>query len=87
MVILLMALQSTHILQVPFFLGTKITGMAQGLRLSRTYLWSKSSWTCRWTPLVSSDWSYMLHDLAMSLPGSSRFDVQFLSKVAVPRVS
>jgi hypothetical protein len=46
MVILLMALQSIHMRQVPFFLGTKITGIAQVLRLSRTYPWSKSSWTC-----------------------------------------
>jgi hypothetical protein len=33
--------------QVPFFLGTKITGTTQGLRLSRTYPWSKSSWIYR----------------------------------------
>jgi hypothetical protein len=47
MVILLTALQSTHMRQVPFFLGTKIIGMVQGLRLSRTYPWSRSSWTYR----------------------------------------
>jgi hypothetical protein len=47
MVILLMALQSTHMRQVPFFLGTKIIGTAQGLRVSHTYPWSKSSWTYR----------------------------------------
>jgi hypothetical protein len=29
--------------QVPFFLETKITGTAQGLRISYTYPWSKSS--------------------------------------------
>jgi hypothetical protein len=55
MVILLMTLQSTHICQVPFFLRTKITRMAQGLRHSCTYPWSKSSWTCHWIFLVSSE--------------------------------
>jgi hypothetical protein len=36
MVILLIALQSTHIRHVPSFLGTKITRTAQGLRDSQT---------------------------------------------------
>jgi hypothetical protein len=54
MVILLIALQSTHMHQIPFLLGTKIIGTAQGLRLSPTYLCSKSSWTCRGISLVSS---------------------------------
>jgi hypothetical protein len=37
----------THIRQEPSFLGTKIIGTAQGLRLSHMYPRSKSSWTCR----------------------------------------
>jgi hypothetical protein len=38
-------------------------------------------------PKSLPDWSYMLHGLATSLPGSSRFDVQFLSNVTVPGVT
>jgi hypothetical protein len=34
MVMLFMSRQSTHMRQVPFFLGTKIAGTTQGLRLS-----------------------------------------------------
>jgi hypothetical protein len=44
---LFMAQQSTHMRQVPFFLGTKITGTSQGLRLSRMYPLSNNSWTRR----------------------------------------
>jgi hypothetical protein len=52
-VILFIALQSTHILQDPSFLGTKITGTAQGLKLSRTKPLSRSSCTCLCISLVS----------------------------------
>jgi len=44
-VILLMALQSTYMRQLPSFFGTKITRTAQGLRLPHTYLRSKRYWT------------------------------------------
>jgi hypothetical protein len=54
MVMLFMARQSTHMRQVPFFLGTKITGTTQGLRLSRTYPLSNNSWTCHLISFVSS---------------------------------
>jgi hypothetical protein len=43
MVILLIALQSTHMRHEPSFLGTKITGTAQGLRDSCTYPLSDAS--------------------------------------------
>ena len=45
MVMLLMAMQSTHILQVPSFLGTSKTSTAQGDTLSLTYPFSSNSCT------------------------------------------
>ena len=46
MVMLLRALQSEHMRHVPSFLGTKITGIAQGLILSLTQPLLMSSSTC-----------------------------------------
>jgi len=54
MVMLLMALQSQHILHLPSFLGTNKTGTTQGLRLFWTQPLSNKSCTCDSISLVSS---------------------------------
>src|SRR3954468_17987814 len=58
-VMLLIALQSTHIRHVPSFLGTKITGTTQGLRLTRIYPLSRSACTCCRISFVS--WGLVLY--------------------------
>jgi hypothetical protein len=69
MVILFIARQSTHMHQVPFFLGTKIAGTTQGLRLSRTYPLSNNSWTCRRISFVSSMLVLYAAQLGNDAPG------------------
>jgi len=54
MIMLLIAQQYMHILHVPSFLGTRITGIAQGLMLCCTYPFSNNSFTCFWISLASS---------------------------------
>ena len=49
-----MGLQSEHMRILPSCSGTSITGMAQGLKLSRTCSLSISCCTCHWISLVSS---------------------------------
>ncbi|KAE9584155.1 hypothetical protein Lalb_Chr00c43g0412561 [Lupinus albus] len=57
-VMLLMARQSVHILQLPFFLGTNIIGTAQGLMLCWTHPFSISSSICFCISCVS--WGLLL---------------------------
>jgi len=51
---LLMARQFVHIRQLPSFLGTRMTGIRQGLMLSWTQPLSNNPSTCFWISLVSS---------------------------------
>jgi hypothetical protein len=69
MVILFIARQSTHMHQVPFFLGTKIIGTAQGLSLSCTYPLSNNSWTCHWISFVSFGLVLYVARLGNDAPG------------------
>jgi hypothetical protein len=69
MVMLFMAQQSTHMREVPSFLGTKITGTAQGLRLSRTYPLSNNCWTCHLISFISSRLVLYAAQLGNDTPG------------------
>jgi len=52
-VILFIALLSTHICWLPSLLGTNRAGTAQGFKDSHTSPFDVSSYTCLWIPMVS----------------------------------
>jgi len=66
-VILLRALQSVHILQVPSFLDTNITGTTHEIMLSCTHPLLINSLTCHWISSVSWDCSCKLVDWVKKL--------------------
>jgi hypothetical protein len=77
MVILLIALQSTHMCHEPSFLGTKITGIAHT--------------PCQVVLVIGADFllflrgcSCMVHDLAKKHPELGRSSAQCLRVVAAP---
>ena len=69
-VMLLIALQSTHIPQVSSFLGTSSTGIVPGLMLSLTCPLVSSSLTCLWSSLVFSALLLQAGQLGIVAPGT-----------------
>jgi hypothetical protein len=57
---LLMAWRSTHIFQVPSFVGTSDIYIAQRLILSQIYPFIISSYTCLWSSFISPSSFYRL---------------------------